>query len=824
MKRSVVLLVFIFVMISFISADSDWHIRSKGGEYGTEDGTSYENAWDGLDKLNWDLISAGDTIHIYGMHPSPDIDVAQHLNTQIVIGKSGTDKKRITIQGHDATILTPRYWLRWNKQHTSWTYHAEGDYYERNGNLYSSPNAIEYDADRGQFNHLFPVNDLSSLSNCQFYYNAGKFYYKPCEGVTNSRVAMGNALNWIIALKTNGQDYITIKDITFVYTMMRIAGSDNIIIDNCTFSKTDYDAIRIGAGSGACNNLEIKNSLFTETKRAAIYLLYKGQRSDNFHIHHNEFINIDPNNTWSSHGDDHGVQLERGNNHLVEYNRFINVGGHTIGIDYGSYGEQKNNTIRYNYCDDSGVSAESMAQYPNEGCVIVEGDNAYIDPERYTGNKIYYNILKNNPNVGIHLGASGNALTGDNILVANNIFIGNNKGLTFSDMWNNGNWVSGMNVYNNIFMDPLKSQLEHTYNSQQETHEHIKLGNNLYYPDAQNYFDWKNKYYNFSKWKESSGKGNGSKVADPLFTDLSNDDFTIQEGSPAIDAGIDVGLEYDFYGHQIVGLPDIGAFEFEGENGQEGGGSSSGSSSSSGGGSGGGSSSGGASVTTALKNRFIEKKQIRTKKFERVKANEELEWEIEDFVITRVKTKSLGDNQDAKIEIRSSNEKLEDTSEIENVYSYIGIDSENISAENITLSLRIDGEWLHENNDKDIVLSKWVETEWEEMRTIEISELSKVDLFSEILGIVVNLINPITGYTVVSYEYLTLEVDGPGYFAISAKVREMPEKIDKIILEESEPETSGNGIMRFFIGAIIILILITSFIIYRILKNKNNQK
>jgi hypothetical protein len=39
-------------------------------------------------------------------------------------------------------------------------------------------------------------------------------------------------------------------------------------------------------------------------------------------------------------------------------------------------------------------------------------------------------------------------------------------------------------------------------------------------------------------------------------------DYHLQSGSPAINAGVDVGLTTDYQGRSIVGLPDIGAYEF----------------------------------------------------------------------------------------------------------------------------------------------------------------------------------------------------------------------------------------------------------------------
>lgn len=50
--------------------------------------------------------------------------------------------------------------------------------------------------------------------------------------------------------------------------------------------------------------------------------------------------------------------------------------------------------------------------------------------------------------------------------------------------------------------------------------------------------------------------GAGDVTSDPLFTDEAGHDYTLQAGSPCIDAGVDVGLWYD------GSAPDMGAFEY----------------------------------------------------------------------------------------------------------------------------------------------------------------------------------------------------------------------------------------------------------------------
>jgi len=63
--------------------------------------------------------------------------------------------------------------------------------------------------------------------------------------------------------------------------------------------------------------------------------------------------------------------------------------------------------------------------------------------------------------------------------------------------------------------------------------------------------------------------GKGDIIADPLFIDLQNRDLHLQAGSPAVDAGIDVGQSLDFDNKPVPGgkVPDIGAFEYQNEKG-----------------------------------------------------------------------------------------------------------------------------------------------------------------------------------------------------------------------------------------------------------------
>jgi len=69
MKRAFFfLLAFVFPSVVFAQ---DYYVRPAGGSYGTEDGTSYANAWDGISNINWAAVDSGNGIlYVDGTHTS----------------------------------------------------------------------------------------------------------------------------------------------------------------------------------------------------------------------------------------------------------------------------------------------------------------------------------------------------------------------------------------------------------------------------------------------------------------------------------------------------------------------------------------------------------------------------------------------------------------------------------------------------------------------------------------------------------------------------------------------------------------------------------
>jgi hypothetical protein len=88
--------------------------------------------------------------------------------------------------------------------------------------------------------------------------------------------------------------------------------------------------------------------------------------------------------------------------------------------------------------------------------------------------------------------------------------------------------------------------------------------NNLFFGGANGWQDRGVTMATLVAWRASSGQDGRSLNSDPLF--VSSSDFRLKPSSPAIDAGVNVGLTKDILGVAIPqgSAPDIGAYEVGG--------------------------------------------------------------------------------------------------------------------------------------------------------------------------------------------------------------------------------------------------------------------
>lgn len=240
--------------------------------------------------------------------------------------------------------------------------------------------------------------------------------------------------------------------------------------------------------------------------------------------------------------DGHSVGGYQTTNWLVEY-CVSNNDADAIHLDAG--GISSNAIIRYNKVYNTQDAAPVPTPCMGVGSVGVGGVVSF-----------YYNLLVNGASAGFECYTT---ILGTVNFFNNTIYLNTSSGQTDGIFLANGsNFVFRNNLVTKDFVS-LRRVFQ-VVGSNAPT-----LSNNEYYVfnNAEHFrasFNSVN-YTTLGTWQAGIGGDANSLNSDPLFVNVLSD-WSIQTGSPCINAGVDVGLTQDINGNPIVGLPDIGAYEF----------------------------------------------------------------------------------------------------------------------------------------------------------------------------------------------------------------------------------------------------------------------
>jgi len=349
------------------------------------------------------------------------------------------------------------------------------------------------------------------------------------------------------------------------------------VVDGITITKTNTSGISLGGASGA-NTIEIKNCIITETAQSGIWIDDGAITiTDNTISHSNRSLGnsdcsgivIAPwggrtvtagtvqGNTISyvygttgqgitiggttdatddvtiskntiTHAYDDGIKLYCGNNIVIEYNLLHDGGdsedGGNTGIQvYAQAGKVTSAIVRYNR-----VYAWAG------GGIIFHGADGTVS------GSMYYNIATGNMTHAANAvdGGEIKLYTTTGILVYNNtVYGGGEHGISLVTTTN-------CIVKNNIISTNTDKELfaSNTTN--------LTLDYNCYYRASGDSISYDGTGYSIAElingdlYSDESQEQN-IVVADPLFTDAANDDFTLASGSPCRNAGVDLGDSYD---------------------------------------------------------------------------------------------------------------------------------------------------------------------------------------------------------------------------------------------------------------------------------------
>jgi uncharacterized repeat protein (TIGR02059 family) len=518
-------LIILFLIISTIASATDYYICSSGKD--TNNGLSSSTPWKTIAKVNASSFSAGDTIFF---------NKGDIWRETLIIPSSGNAGAYIVFSSY-GTGSAPK--ILGSIEVTAWT--------RDNGNVWYSNNII------------------SDPYNMGTWTSPGNIYFKETDG----DISWGRVKKTTKGDLASEYDWIWISNHIYIYSPTdpnkRYSGVEVSQIANCIIlnnkDNLTFDGIEI-AYSGSTGIGETWSQINTS-----------GLIVRNCHIHHigikssvgayglsvyhsnmliqNNIIHDSGRRNISLNIYDRAIAV---NNITIEGNTLYH-GFHTTGVDIssGGVGTLNNILIRNNLIyDDVSETLDGVESYQSNG-IYTENVGTGSVSNLYITNNVIINATSSALQLS-GLSSSyvyNNTIYGvnPNLVVGNGIFLGT------------GNCV----IKNNIIYSNAVAAINTGYRSIHvaETAGIVISDYNLFYCEdaAARPIAWRGLSYITANWfnyKLVSGQDSHSpNPANPAF--VSSSDYRLQSGSPAIDAGVDVGLPYNGK------APDIGAFETQSE-------------------------------------------------------------------------------------------------------------------------------------------------------------------------------------------------------------------------------------------------------------------
>jgi len=306
---------------------------------------------------------------------------------------------------------------------------------------------------------------------------------------------------------------------------IRVSSSSNVIIDNSYFYNTCGPAIQTGGSS----NIIVDNNEFEL----------------NCHDCRGEIVSIASTNTF-----------EVKNNYI-----------HDGGLGYG----------RYSFGGDGGEGIDAKEGsangkiYNNIIHTLIEDMGIYVDTYGYTKNIEIYNNKIYNSREGITLGTESSHPL-DNIKIHNNLVYNNSK-YGYNICGNGQGAISNVSVLNNVAYNNVMGGVY----ACERGYSNIVIKNNILSQnrdfqlrvtdaDYLSVFDISNNIIDGFRGYLNEIHDENDIFLSPKFINPSAGDFRLRDdSSPAVNAGLNVGLTKDFLGNTIPysgTIPDIGAYEY----------------------------------------------------------------------------------------------------------------------------------------------------------------------------------------------------------------------------------------------------------------------
>lgn len=286
------------------------------------------------------------------------------------------------------------------------------------------------------------------------------------------------------------------------------------VVSGCTLTDLGAGGVKLNEDShhNTVTDCEISNGGQVFPGAAGVWVGHSWANTvSHNHIHHLYYTGISVGWVWGN------SRPSKAACNTIEYNHIHHIGQKLLSDMGGIYtlGSSPGTVLRYNLIHDVEAFAYGgNGLYNDEGSSFILLENNIVYRCNDSAYHLHYgkgNIVRNNI---LALAGRAEVTNSDQkgqaptIIVERNIIYGDQKPGTFGDL-------------------PRMHAYEKMWGAMNFTMDH-----NLYYMVGGKAFDWPGDR-TFQQWQEWTGQDRHSIIADPLFVDPENGDFSLKPGSPA---------------------------------------------------------------------------------------------------------------------------------------------------------------------------------------------------------------------------------------------------------------------------------------------------
>lgn len=514
LRRGGCLLIFVFlcVFIALPLSATTYYVSNAGSD--SNNGTTSGTPWQTVAKVNSSSFSPGDSILFNRgdiWHELLTMPSLGSVGSPITLGAYGTGVAPI-ISG--ASLVTG--WIL--KGNNVWQ-----------ATLTTKPNLLLFNTTLG----VLATSEANITAPNEWFWAANVLSLYSVGNPASTYISPGiQAAQRFQGIQLGSKSYITVQDLIVEASNgsnvdLTEGGGSNITIRNCEIRYSGSTGVQLGR-SASGGDINITGNLIHDNAFDAVNIYINVGSTAG----HESYIQ---NNTMYNNGG-HGVEI-RGNHFIVQYNLIHDNGAamaghgiHTFALN-NSEGTGNYNTIQYNVIYNQ--SATSM------------GDGQGIELDQWTtGNNIFYNVLYKNQGAGITLYDASSVNVYGNSLYGNETGdVGTNCRADFMLVSSISNLITNVVVKNNIAY-AITANVPAICVDGGTAANTLTISHNDWYASATNWWSWAGTLgSNLTTWNAHTGVS-GDLNGDPLYSNASVGNLTLTTGSPAIDAGMNLGSTY----------------------------------------------------------------------------------------------------------------------------------------------------------------------------------------------------------------------------------------------------------------------------------------